>query len=97
MVALTRAVLLILSAASTAVLGSPIHIRTPYAVKETHSVPRKWSRVGPAPADHLISLSFGLKQSRFDELERHLYEGTLSSTQYDSVVNEVHFSLHYFR
>ncbi|KAA6413001.1 MAG: tripeptidyl peptidase [Lasallia pustulata] len=33
-----------------------------------------WTRVGPAPADHRINLQIGLKQSQFDELERHLYE-----------------------
>lgn len=50
--------------------------RSTYAVKERHHVPRKWTRVGPAPAWHTIQIQIGLKQSRFDELERHLYEGT---------------------
>jgi len=56
-------------------IGSPIRARSPYAVKDTHHVPRKWSRVGPAPSNHVIHLQIGLKQSQFDELERHLYEG----------------------
>lgn len=51
--------------------------RSEYAVKEFHHVPTKWSRVGPAPAEHLIQLQIALKQSQFSELERHLYEGTL--------------------
>lgn len=54
--------------------ASPVR-RSDYAVKETHPVPQKWSKVGPAPADHVIKLQIGLKQSQFDELERHLYEG----------------------
>ena len=44
-------------------------------VKETHTVPSQWSKVGPAPAGHVINLQIGLKQSQFDELERHLLEG----------------------
>ncbi len=54
---------------------SPLRIRSPFAVKEFHPVPSKWSRFGPAPEDHVINLQIGLKQSRFKELERHLYEG----------------------
>jgi hypothetical protein len=49
--------------------------RSSYAVKETHHVPGKWTRVGPAPAWHTIRLQIGLKQGLFVELERHLYEG----------------------
>ncbi|MCJ1390580.1 hypothetical protein MMC18_003440 [Xylographa bjoerkii] len=71
---IARSVVLTLAIAAGTIVGSPIRVRTPYAVKESHNVPSKWSRVGPAPADHLISLSIGLKSSQFDELERHLYE-----------------------
>ena len=78
MLSLTRAALLTLSIAASLAFGSPIRARSPYAVKETHNVPSKWSRVGPAPRDHLINLSIGLKQSQFEELERHLYEGKSS-------------------
>ena len=56
-------------------LATPVSVRSTYAVKDTHFVPKKWKRVGPAPTDHLISLQIGLKQSQFAELERHLYEG----------------------
>lgn len=64
-----------LLAASTTILSSPLRSRTEYTVKDTHNVPSKWSEVGPAPAHTLLHLQIGLKQSQFDELERHLYEG----------------------
>jgi len=57
-------------------LGTPLNIRSSYAVKDSFHVPRKWERIGDAPPDHTIRLNIGLKQSNFDELERHLYEGT---------------------
>lgn len=56
--------------------GTPIKARTAYDVKEIHNVPRKWKNVGRAPADHKLHLQIGLKQDNFDELNRHLYEGT---------------------
>src|SRR5271170_853675 len=59
--------------ASATVLASPL--RPTYAVKDTHHVPSRWLRVHRAPGDHMINLQIGLKQSQFDELERHLYEG----------------------
>ncbi|KAF3064317.1 Tripeptidyl-peptidase sed3 [Daldinia childiae] len=55
-------------------LASPVGSRTPYRVKDTHHVPRDWKRVRRAPADHVIDLQIGVKQSNFPELERHLYE-----------------------
>ena len=64
---------LLLSAAS--VLGSPVRARSPYAVKDTHRMPMKWTKIGIPSADHMVHLTIGLKQSRFDELERHLQEG----------------------
>ncbi|CRG84112.1 tripeptidyl-peptidase I [Talaromyces islandicus] len=45
-----------------------------YQVKESHSVPRGWNVVSSAPESHRIELHFALKQSRFDELEKTLYE-----------------------
>lgn len=45
-----------------------------YAVKDAHHIPRSFSWVGPAPKHHVVNLRIGLKQSKFDELERHLYE-----------------------
>ncbi|KZT67453.1 subtilisin-like protein [Daedalea quercina L-15889] len=43
-------------------------------VKEAVTPPRGWSKVKPAPADHLIELRIGLPQPKFAELEQHLYE-----------------------
>ncbi|OCL15233.1 subtilisin-like protein [Glonium stellatum] len=48
--------------------------RPPYAIKETHRVPRKWAKLSRANASDIINLQIGLKQTRFEELERHLYE-----------------------
>ena len=71
-----RSVSLAFLIATTTVLTSPVRTRSPYVVKDTHNVPNKWYRVGPAPANKIINLHIGLRQSQFDELERHLYEGT---------------------
>lgn len=59
-----------------AILGKAIRPRTEYSVKETHPVPRRWSSAGRAPGNHMLHLQIGLKQENFEELERHLYEGT---------------------
>lgn len=66
-------VLIIFTTLST-VFGSYLNSR-PYVVKERHVVPKKWTRLGRAPADAILELQIALKQSKFDELERHLYEG----------------------
>jgi tripeptidyl-peptidase-1 len=58
-----------------AVLATPI-ARSTYTVKETHYVPRRWMQKGRAPKDQMLALQIGVKQGNFDELERHLYEGT---------------------
>ncbi|OTA61978.1 tripeptidyl-peptidase 1 precursor [Hypoxylon sp. EC38] len=60
--------------AAQAGLANPVGSRTPYRVKDSHHVPRGWRRVRRAPADHVIDLQIGVKQSNFAELERHLYE-----------------------
>ena len=64
-----------LTASPILVNASPIHTRQSYAVKESHDVPRKWSKVSEAPPNAVINLEIALKQSQFAELERHLYEG----------------------
>jgi tripeptidyl-peptidase-1 len=51
--------------------------REGYGVKERHHVPRQWKRIGEPPGEHFIQLQIGLKQEGFEELERHLFEGTL--------------------
>ena len=55
--------------------GVAIQDRSFYAVKDSHPVPNKWQRIGPAPIDHILDLQVGLRQGRFEELERRLYEG----------------------
>jgi tripeptidyl-peptidase-1 len=67
--------LLSVAVAAHAAVASPLKARTPYAVKEAHPVPRTWKAVSRAPGAHMLHMQIGLKQERFDELERHLYEG----------------------
>ena len=76
-----NALMAVLVCAGT-VSGFSFRSRSPYAVKDTHHVPRRWTAVGPAPADHLIRLQIGLKQGQFSELERHLYEGIFGSKNF---------------
>lgn len=64
---------------ATAAFASPLQTRSEYCVKEHHNVPPKWRRIGDAPSRHVINLQIGLKQSRFDELEKHLYLGKKTS------------------
>ena len=58
---------------STATRLAPLRSRR-YVVKERHHVPRDFAWESDAPADQQIRLQVALKQDRFDELERHLYE-----------------------
>ncbi|KUJ07644.1 tripeptidyl-peptidase 1 precursor [Mollisia scopiformis] len=67
-------VLLSVFVAAKAVFCSPVQRRAGYAVKETHFVPQKWSKIGKAADDFRIHLNIGLTQGNFHELERHLYE-----------------------
>lgn len=62
-------------AVHTALATPVIHHRSPYAVKETHAVPRGWKKLDRADGDRVVQLQIGLKQGNFDELEKHLYEG----------------------
>lgn len=48
-----------------------------YAVKDSHGIPNRWTRVGPAPTRHTVQLQIGLRQGNFSGLEKHLYEGKL--------------------
>jgi tripeptidyl-peptidase-1 len=57
-------------------LASPIQARSPYVVKETHFVPKEWTKLDRAHGSKTIQLQIGLKQGQFEELDRHLYEGT---------------------
>ncbi|KAI3324132.1 tripeptidyl-peptidase 1 precursor [Xylariaceae sp. AK1471] len=60
-------------AAAHAVFASPV-ARSGYSVKDSHNVPGHWTKVARAPADHVMHIQIGLKQSNFPELERQLYE-----------------------
>lgn len=69
-----RPALLFALAASAATIGaSPIHARSPYAVKGSHPVPAGWQKVARANTDQLMELRIGLTQGNFKELERQLY------------------------
>ncbi|KAK0120242.1 hypothetical protein ONS95_011648 [Cadophora gregata] len=71
---LGASILLTIAIAAEAVLGNPIQVRTSYAVKEKHWVPKRWTKMGRAPSEKIINLQIGVKQSNFGELERHLNE-----------------------
>lgn len=58
---------------STATRLAPLRSRRS-VVRETHLVPRDFTWESVAPADHQIRLQVALKQDRFHELERHLFE-----------------------
>ena len=73
---ITSSLVTVLLSVAPAISGTPVQSRYVYSVKDSHNVPARWARVGPAPADHSINLSIGLKQARFNELEKQLYEGT---------------------
>jgi len=66
------------------VLGNPVSSRSSYAVRERHVVPKGWTRTGPAPADAIVDLRIALKQSRFNELEAHLLEGTFIYSKFST-------------
>jgi len=59
-------------------LASPVvKARSAYRVKERHFVPNRWTHIGSPDPDKIINLQIGLKQGNFEELERHLLEGTV--------------------
>jgi tripeptidyl-peptidase-1 len=67
---------LVAAFAARDVLATPI-ARSPYVVKETHFVPKKWSKQERSHGGKTIQLQIGLKQGRFDELDSHLNEGKI--------------------
>jgi tripeptidyl-peptidase-1 len=69
--------LLFLILAARAIVCPPVRVRSEYSVKDSHPVPDRWLRIGRAPPDHEIHLQICLKQGRFNELERHLYDSEL--------------------
>lgn len=72
----TRVALLALCLVAGEVLAAPAPNHATYELKESHPVPNKWANIGKAPSDHVINLQIAVKQSRFEELEKHLHEGT---------------------
>lgn len=64
---------LFVAIAARETLATPI-ARSPYVVKETHHVPKGWQRLERSHGGKTIELQIGLKQGRFDELDRHLDE-----------------------
>lgn len=70
-----RTTLALLLAAGAAV-GSPLKDRSEYKLKDSHHVPKSWKAIAAAPGRHTIRLEIALKQGQFDELDRHLMEGT---------------------
>ncbi len=46
-----------------------VQVRTRYAVKESHPVSRKWSRVGPIPGDHSIPRWYRESIPRFPDTQ----------------------------
>lgn len=61
--------------AAQAAFGSLIKSRSPFAIKEKHTLPSRWKLVGKPDADHTVELRIGVKQGNFPELEKRLYEG----------------------
>jgi tripeptidyl-peptidase-1 len=75
---LLTSALLAAAIAAQAALASPIRARSPYVVKETHYAPREWTKLQRSNGDSMVQLQIGLKQGRFDDLVKHLNEGTSS-------------------
>jgi hypothetical protein len=46
-----------------------------YAVKDGHRAPAGWVKGERAPIDHPLDVSIGLRQNRFHDLEKLLYQG----------------------
>ncbi|KAI1183607.1 tripeptidyl-peptidase 1 precursor [Nemania serpens] len=59
--------------AAQAVFATPV-ARPGYSLKDSHNVPRDWTKVARAPASHVMHLQIGLTQSDFAGLEKQLYE-----------------------
>ncbi|KAF2641763.1 tripeptidyl-peptidase 1 precursor [Massarina eburnea CBS 473.64] len=70
----TVSALLAAAFAAQASLASPISSRTPYVVKETHHVPRGWTKVERSNPNGRIQLQIGLKQSNMQGLIKQLHE-----------------------
>lgn len=58
----------------SAAYALPTIVRSTYALKERHIVPRGWAEVGPASKSQGIHLQIGLKQRNEGVIEQHLTE-----------------------
>ena len=67
----TTKVLLAAGLAAQLIQASPVKVRSPFVVKDTHRVPAVWTELGPAPEDHVVELRIAVKQGDFKELEKH--------------------------
>lgn len=65
---------LCLAGALSSVAALPKSVRSNYAVKERHFVPRGWTNLGSASKTDTIHLAIGLKQSNEGKIEEHLLE-----------------------
>jgi len=70
-------------------LASPIQARSPYVVKETHYAPREWTKLERSHGGKTIQLQIGLKQGRFEELDRHLHEGMCAKLKNFAITSEL--------
>lgn len=71
---LSAALVALLELAAASVISRNNVESTSYAIKETHFVPRGWSSIGNPHPDQILDIKIGIKNKRFAELERHLYE-----------------------
>lgn len=71
------AALAALSLGTKTVSALSIPSNAAYAVKETHFVPRGWRDAGASSPDQVLDIKIGIKNKRFSELERRLYEVSL--------------------
>lgn len=83
--------LLLISALAYISVASGLSSRSSYAIKETHQVSHNWLRGERAPEDHRIEFHIGLRHSRFDELEQHLFDGNCIDVRYYLVANYSQF------
>ena len=79
----TSRLLLAALLATNSAYASPLQNQYAYALKSAHPTPNSFTKVGPAPADHVINLEIGLKQAYFDELERQLYDSNYDLSRLD--------------
>ena len=57
--------------------ASPLDLTSSsYAVKESYDVPSQWTMIDEPAQHQTINLHIGLRQSRYNELENILLEGT---------------------